>query len=98
MSHKCAKRGCQFRLPDTYPLPLCPWHAAPGKGIVKIISAAGILLAGIGGKYAYDKIRTTIKQRKVRHQQKQWRDKAQQQRTVPAGNSQCADGVSGIVA
>ena len=78
MSHKCAKRGCQFRLPDTYPLPLCPWHAAPGKGIVKILSAGGILVAGVGGKYAFDRIRNLIRNRKIRREQEAWRVKATQ--------------------
>jgi hypothetical protein len=78
MSDKCAKRGCQFRLPATYPLPLCPWHAAPGKGIVKIVSAIGILVAGVGGKYAFDRIRDEIRSRKIRREQTMWRDKARQ--------------------
>jgi len=57
MSHKCAKSGCTFYLPDYYMLPLCPWHAAPGKGIVKLVGTAGIFAAGVGGAYAYGKIR-----------------------------------------
>ena len=52
MSHKCVKSGCGFHLPDNYPLPVCPWHAAPGSGIVKLLAAAGIFAAGFGGMYA----------------------------------------------
>jgi len=78
--------GCQFRLPDTYPLPLCPWHAAPGKGIVKVLSAGGILVAGVGGKVAFDKIRNAIKNRKIRRQREAWRNKSGQQ-TTPFGGS-----------
>ena len=74
MSHKCTKPGCQFRLPDTYPLPLCPWHAAPGKGIVKIASAAGILLVGVGGRYAFEKVRNAFNRQKTEAEQKKWRE------------------------
>jgi hypothetical protein len=36
MAHKCTSPGCEFSLPDSYPLPKCPWHTVPGRGAVKI--------------------------------------------------------------
>jgi hypothetical protein len=60
MSHKCASAGCGFHLPDHYPFPYCPWHAAPGKGIFKVMGAAGIFVAGVGGMYAYSKLRDLV--------------------------------------
>src|SRR5213594_3801385 len=36
MAHKCTSRGCEFSLPDSYPLPKCPWHMVPGRGPVKL--------------------------------------------------------------
>lgn len=87
MSHKCFKPGCQFQLPDTYLLPHCPWHAAPGNGIVKIVSAAGILVAGVGAGLAYNKIRDAIKRRKIRARQKEWRRSAGQEPAPSEDNS-----------
>ena len=69
MAHKCQYPGCAFYLPDTYPLPLCPWHAAPGRGPVKIAAALAIAAAGLGGGIAYGKFREYLRQRTTRKQQ-----------------------------
>lgn len=61
MSHKCSEPGCCFSLPDSYPSSLCPWHAAPGGGLTKALWAAGVLAVGVGGAYAYTKIRDAIR-------------------------------------
>ena len=73
MSHKCAFPGCRFHLPDAYLVPLCPWHAAPGKGIKKMIFAAGMLAVGVGGSYAVGKARQILKRHKTEAEQDQWR-------------------------
>lgn len=81
MSHKCAKIGCGFHLPDTYPLPFCPWHTAPGKGVVKLIGAAGIFAFGVGGAYAYGKLRGMLRERRIETEQHEWRQKAEKMQT-----------------
>ena len=86
MSHKCAKPGCQFRLPNTYPLPLCPWHAAPGKGATKIVTAAVTLIVGVGGRYAYEKIRDVLNRRNTEAEQKKWREQATQPQATHTNN------------
>src|SRR5487761_187628 len=63
MSHKCAQSGCGFHLPDNYPLPFCPWHAAPGNGVVKVVGAVGLFALGVGGFYAFGKIRDAVRKR-----------------------------------
>ncbi|HVA48332.1 MAG TPA: DnaJ domain-containing protein [Pirellulales bacterium] len=63
MSQKCAQSGCGFHLPDNYPLPFCPWHAAPGKGLVKVVGAVGLCALGVGGFYAFGKVRDAIRKR-----------------------------------
>lgn len=45
--HKCLKHGCGFRLPDSYPLPYCPWHVS--KAAVQLGVAAIAAVAGAGG-------------------------------------------------
>lgn len=82
MSHKCARSGCAFHLPDTYPFPLCPWHLAPGKGIVKFVSAIGLLGVGVGGAYAFDKVRDLIKRKRTEKQQDEWRKKSDDMRNA----------------
>jgi|GEM_PF-6553720 hypothetical protein len=80
MSHKCAKPGCGFHLPESYPLPYCPWHAAPGSGIVKVIAAAGIFAVGVGGMYAVSKVSEAFKKRKTQAEQEEWRQRAEEMR------------------
>ena len=73
MAHKCKSPGCMFYLPDTYPLPLCPWHAAPGRGPVKIAAALAIAAAGLGGGVAYHKFKEYMREKKLRRQREEWR-------------------------
>src|SRR5881227_3658924 len=47
MAHKCTSRGCEFSLPDSYPLDKCPWHMVPGRGPVKIAAALAVAAAGL---------------------------------------------------
>jgi hypothetical protein len=75
MAHKCTTPGCSFYLPDRYPLPKCPWHAAPGRGAVKIAAAIAIAAAGLGGGIAYGKFRQYLNEKKFRQQREEWRKK-----------------------
>jgi hypothetical protein len=66
MARKCNSRGCEFYLPDRYPLDKCPWHMAPGSGPVKIAAALTIAAAGFGGGFAYKKFRRYLDEKKLR--------------------------------
>ena len=66
MARKCKAPGCEFPLPDKYPLDKCPWHMAPGQGPVKIAAALAIAAAGLGGGFAYKKFRTYLSDKKLR--------------------------------
>lgn len=77
MAHKCSHPGCGFHLPDTYPLPLCPWHATPGKGIPKILAAASMFAIGVGGMYLYQKVADLAKHRKTKAEQDKWREQGE---------------------
>ena len=66
MARKCDAPGCEFPLPDRYPLDKCPWHMAPGQGPVKIAAALAIAAAGLGGGFAYKKFRTYLSEKKLR--------------------------------
>jgi hypothetical protein len=66
MARKCNAPGCEFPLPDKYPLDKCPWHMAPGQGPVKIAAALAIAAAGLGGGFAYKKFRTYLSDKKLR--------------------------------
>lgn len=68
MARKCNAPGCEFPLPDKYPLDKCPWHLAPGKGPVKIAAALTIAAAGFGGGFAYKKFKQYLNERKHRKQ------------------------------
>ncbi len=70
MARKCSTPGCAFSLPDKYPLEICPWHLAPGKGPVKIAAAITIAAAGFGGGIAYKKFRAYLRERNKRRQKK----------------------------
>src|SRR6266478_5366466 len=65
MARKCSSQGCAFRLPNSYPLEKCPWHAAPGSGPVKIAAAVAIAAAGLGGGIAYKKFREYLREKKL---------------------------------
>ena len=71
MARKCNAPGCQFPLPDKYPLDKCPWHMAPGQGPVKIAAALAIAAAGLGGGFAYKKFRTYLSEKKLRKEREQ---------------------------
>jgi hypothetical protein len=75
MAHKCTTSGCSFYLPDNYPLRKCPWHAAPGRGPVKIAAAIAIAAAGLSGGIAYKRFREYLQERKLRQQREEWRKK-----------------------
>src|SRR6266576_2929778 len=67
MAHKCTSRGCEFSLPDSYPLPKCPWHMVPGRGPVKIAAALAVAAAGLGGGLAYKKFKTYLHEKQLRN-------------------------------
>ena len=71
MAHKCSSRGCEFSLPDTYPLDKCPWHMVPGRGPVKIAAALAVAAAGLGGGLAYKKYKTYLHEKQLRKERKQ---------------------------
>ena len=76
MAHKCTSRGCEFSLPDSYPLPKCPWHMVPGRGPVKIAAALAVAAAGLGGGLAYKKFKTYLHEKQLRKQRKDRRQRA----------------------
>jgi hypothetical protein len=71
MARKCNAPGCEFPLPDRYPIDKCPWHMAPGQGPVKIAAALAIAAAGLGGGFAYKKFRTYLSEKKLRKEREQ---------------------------
>jgi len=73
MSHKCTSRGCEFSLPDSYPLPKCPWHMVPGRGSAKIAAALAVAAAGLGGGFAYKKYKTYLHEKQLRKERKERR-------------------------
>jgi hypothetical protein len=75
MAHKCTSPGCPFYLPDSYPLGKCPWRVAPGRGSVKIAAAIAVAGAGLGGGIAYKKFREYLREKKLRLQREEWRQK-----------------------
>jgi hypothetical protein len=76
MAHKCDSPGCEFSLPDTYPLPKCPWHMVPGRGPVKIAAALAVAAAGLGGGLAYKKFKTYLNEKQLRKERKERRKRA----------------------
>ena len=76
MAHKWTSRGCEFSLPDSYPLPKCPWHMVPGRGPVKIAAALAVAAAGLGGGFAYKKFKTYLDKKQVRKERKERRRRA----------------------
>src|SRR2546430_9120772 len=88
MAHKCTSRGCEFSLPDSYPLPKCPWHMVPGRGPVKIAAALAVAAAGLGGGLAYRKIKTYFHDKQMRKENKERQPRAssafQQDQKAPA--------------
>ena len=75
MAHKCSSRGCEFSLPDTYPLDKCPWHMVPGRGPVKIAAALAVAAAGLGGGLAYKKYKTYLHEKQLRKERKERRQR-----------------------
>src|SRR5207247_4607566 len=71
MAHKCTSRGCEFSLPDSYPLPKCPWHMVPGRGPVKIAAALAVAAAGFGGGLAYKKYKTYLHEKQLRKEREE---------------------------
>ena len=71
MAHKCNSRGCEFSLPDSYPLDKCPWHMVPGRGPVKIAAALAVAAAGLGGGLAYKKYKTYLHEKQLRKERRQ---------------------------
>jgi hypothetical protein len=70
MAHKCASPGCEFSLPDTYPLDKCPWHMVPGSGPAKIAAALAVAAAGFGGGFAYKKFKAYLHEKQLRKERK----------------------------
>jgi hypothetical protein len=89
MAHKCTSRGCEFSLPDSYPLPKCPWHMVPGRGPVKIAAALAVAAAGFGGGLAYKKYKTYLHEKQLRKERKERRQRdvaaSEQRRAVRNG-------------
>ena len=89
MAHKCTSRGCEFSLPDSYPLDKCPWHMVPGRGPVKIAAALAVAAAGLGGGLAYKKYKTYLYEKQLRKERKERRQRAasasEQRRAVRNG-------------
>src|SRR5438874_8445403 len=88
MAHKWTSRGCEFSLPDTYPLTKCPWHMVPGRGPVKIAAALAVAAAGLGGGLAYKKYKTYLHEKQLRKERKERRQRdasaAEQEQKVRA--------------
>src|SRR5438067_8118820 len=76
MAHKCTSRGCEFSLPDSYPLPKCPWHMVPGRGPVKSAAALAVAAAGLGGGLAYKKFKSYLHGKQLRKERKERRQRA----------------------
>ena len=76
MAHKCSSRGCEFSLPDSYPLDKCPWHMVPGRGPAKIAAALAVAAAGLGGGLAYKKYKTYLHEKQLRKERKERRQRA----------------------
>ena len=89
MAHKCTSRGCEFSLPDTYPLDKCPWHMVPGRGPVKIAAALAVAAAGLGGGLAYKKFKSYLHEKQLRKERKERRQReaaaSEQRRAVRNG-------------
>jgi hypothetical protein len=95
MAHKCDSPGCGFPLPDTYPLPKCPWHMVPGRGPLKIAAALAVAAAGLGGGLAYKKFQAYLHEKQLRKQRKKRRHRAasasqQEQKASAAHNGAAA--------
>jgi len=75
MAHKCTSPGCEFSLPDTYPLPKCPWHMVPGRGPAKIVAALTIAAAGFGGGLAYKKFKAYLHEKQLRKERRKRRQR-----------------------
>ena len=88
MAHKCTSPGCEFSLPDSYPLDKCPWHMVPGRGPTKIAAALAVAAAGLGGGFAYKKFKTYLHEKQLRKERKERRRRAasasEQGQKVPA--------------
>ena len=89
MAHKCTSRGCEFSLPDSYPLPKCPWHMVPGRGPAKIAAALAVAAAGLGGGFAYKKFKTYLHEKQLRKERRERRQRdasaSEQRRAVRNG-------------
>jgi hypothetical protein len=94
MAHKCISPGCEFSLPDSYPLPKCPWHVVPGRGPTKIAAALAVAAAGFGGGLAYKKFKAYLhgKQLRKERQARRQRDAlaSEQKQKVRAGRNGAA--------
>jgi hypothetical protein len=94
MAHKCDSPGCEFSLPDTYPLPKCPWHMVPGRGPAKIAGALAVAAAGFGGGLAYKKFKAYLHKKQLRKERKERRQRAasapEKQQKVRAGRNGAA--------
>jgi hypothetical protein len=67
-------------MPAEYPFPLCPWHFAPGRGIVKALFATAIFAAGIGGTVAVNAVRSVRKREQTEREQDRWRQNSEELR------------------
>jgi hypothetical protein len=94
MAHKCDSPGCEFSLPDSYPLDKCPWHMVPGRGPVKIAAAMAVAAAGFGGGLAYKKFKAYLRGKQLRKERKERRRRdaaaSEQEQKVRAGRNGAA--------
>jgi hypothetical protein len=95
MAHKCTSPGCEFSLPDTYPLPKCPWHTVAGRGPAKIAAALAVAAAGFGGGLAFKKFKTYLHKKQLRKERKERRQRAasaseEPERKIPAARNGAA--------
>jgi hypothetical protein len=75
MARKCSSPGCDFLLPDTYPLDKCPWHMVPGRGPLKIAAALAVAAAGLGGGLAYKKFKAYLEKKQLRKERQAQRQR-----------------------
>jgi hypothetical protein len=75
MARKCDAPGCEFSLPDGYPLDKCSWDMVPGRGPAKIAAALAVAAAGFGGDFAYKKFKAYLHEKQLRKERKQRRQR-----------------------
>ena len=73
MVHNCTSHGCEFSLPDSYPLPKCPWRTWSRAS--KNCSGTGRCRCGFGGGLAYKKFKTYLHKKQLRKERQERRQR-----------------------